>query len=244
MAQEQSDGKLRTRRNFLKTAVGVGGGLTVANFGGVFGIGSAEIAASDVSAIVNLAATAEALAVTLYYAVIAGATFYIGEQAIENLKLAMDAEMHHLQILQSLGGRPLTWQFHLPERMATDADVFVDTALKAETAFAGAYLAATHQLAVLGQPRLAATAAQHGASEAQHLMVMRHLAGFGPSDLTLPEPIFRQVSDALPTLAPFLKGGGGYRGPVSFPSPDSYQAAIGDTRAARARTFAQAYGAH
>jgi hypothetical protein len=196
-----------------------------------------------VGSIINLAATAETLAVTFYYTSITGATFHIDAPAVEYLKLAMDAEMHHLQILESLGGTALEQQFYMPDRLLSDASVFVNTGLMLEAALTGAYLAATHQLALLGQPLLAATVAQHAASEAQHSTLLRHLAGLPPNDLTLPAVTSYQMSDALPALTPFLSGRIGFSGPVPFPSARKYQAALGDTRAERVPAFVQAVGA-
>lgn len=244
MTAEQSDQSARTRRSFLRGAVGVGGGIGAASFVRAFGVGgaqAAEVTENDIATIVNLAATAEALAVTFYYTMLTQATFHVGEDATEYLKLAMDAEMHHLQILQALGGRSSAQQFYMPQRMHSDASVFVDTGLRAETVFAGAYLAATHRFAMLGQPQLAATAAQHGASEAQHLTLIRHLAGMVPNDLTLPAPLFAHETDAAPALAPFLQGGAGFDVPVSLPSSDQLQAALGGSAAARVQPFTQVY---
>jgi hypothetical protein len=90
---------------------------------------------------------------------------------------------------------------------------------------------------------LAATAAQHSASEAQHLTLIAHVAGLRPSALTLPAPNFYQVSDALPALAPFLKGGAGFSGPLPCPSLNQCRAALGEAMAERGRSFVQVYGA-
>jgi hypothetical protein len=38
-----------------------------------------------------------------------------------------------------------------------------------------------------------------------------------PNNLALPSPIYFNVSDAVPTLAPFLQGASGFIGPVSYP---------------------------
>ena len=89
-------------------------------------------------------------------AAITGATFLIADEDLESLKRVMDAEMHLLQLLRSFGGISLAQQLYMPDRVLADARTFVDTGLKTEAVFAGAYLAATHQSAVLGQPKLAA----------------------------------------------------------------------------------------
>jgi len=242
MTLEDSSRAVHTRRGFLKKSVAVGGGIAAASFIHAFGLGNVTTIDDDMATIVNLAATAETVAVTFYYAAITRATFLIGDEDMESLKRIMDAEMHHLQILRSFGGVAMTQQFYMPDRVLTDARIFVDTGLKTETVFAGAYLAATHQFAVLGQPKLAATAAQHGASEAQHLTQIAHIAGLRASDLSLPAPLFYQMSDAMPALAPFLKGGAGFGEPMRCPSPSDYQAALGDAMAERGQPFVQAYG--
>ena len=232
---------MRMRRSFLKGALGIGGGIGALSFGGAFGV-SSQAASHDIATILNLAATAEALAVTFYYTALTGAAFHIGEQDAEHLKLAMDAEMHHLQILGSLGARPMAGRFHMPEHMLEDASVFVATGLRAESTFTGAYIAATHQLAALGQARLAATAAQHGASEAQHYALLGHIAGLAPNAQALPSPDYYQIADAAPALAPFLVGGAGFGDPVGFPSSQQYNQALGGLAAVRVRAFVQAYG--
>jgi len=243
MALEDSSRAAHTRRGFLKKSVALGGGVAAASFIHAFGLGHANAIDDDMATIVNLAATAETLAVTFYYAAITGATFLIGDEDMESLKRVMDAEMHHLQILRSFGGVSLTQQFYMPDRVLTDARIFVDTGLKAETVFAGAYLAATYQFAALGQPKLAATAAQHGASEAQHLTQIAHIAGLRANDLSLPAPLFYQMSDAMPSLAPFLKGGTGFGESLRCPSPSDYETALGGAMAERGQPFVQAYGA-
>jgi hypothetical protein len=243
MTREHNNQGAHARRGFLKRSVSVSSGIAAAGFVGAFGIRAADAPEDDIATLLHLATTAEALAVIFYYTAITTATFRIDEEDAEHLRLVMDAEMHHLQILQSFGGASLTQQFYMPERMLSDASRFVDTSLRIERVFAGAYLAATHQFAALGHPKLAATAAQHSASEAQHLMLISHVAGLRPSDVTLPAPLFYQVSDALPALAPFLRGGAGFGAPVRFPSPDQYHTALAGITAERGRPFVQAYGA-
>lgn len=230
MEREQGTRTMRTRRGFLNSAAVAGVGIAGASVAGTFGIGVAEAAgtpAEDSAAILNMATLAETLAVTFYYTVLTGAAFHIDAPAVESLTLTMDAEMRHLQTLRSLGGRSRRQHFYLPDRMLSDASVFVDTGLRVEAAVVGAYLAATHQFAALGQPLLAATAARHAASEAQHLTLLGHLAGLPPRDLAPPALVFQRVSDAALALAPFLAGGGGFGELARFPSAHRYQAARG-----------------
>jgi hypothetical protein len=232
-----------SRRGFVKGAAGIGGGIVAASFAASFGMGSAQAQAAndDIATIANLAATAETLAVTFYYAGITGAQFDLDAADVEYLKLAMDAEQYHLDILGSLGGKSLTQEFYVPANVLSDANVFVQTGLAAETAFVAAYLAATRRIGELGNGKLAATTAQHACSEAVHLSLIRDIAGLAPNDIALPAAIYYNVSDAVPTLAPFLKGGEGFIGPVKYPTKEMFDAALGGTKAIRPPAFATIY---
>jgi hypothetical protein len=231
------------RRSFLKVSAGIGGGIAAASFAGAFGMGSAQAAAAndDIATIANLAATAETLAVTFYYAAITGAQFDIAEDDLGHMRLAMDAEQYHLDILGTLGGKSLTQQFYVPENVLSDANIFVQTGLAAETAFVAAYLAATRRIAELGNGKMAATTAQHACSEAVHLSLIREIGGLPPNDIALPAAIYYNVSDAVPTLAPFLQGGTGFIGPVSYPTKDQFNAALAGVKAIHAPPYASLY---
>jgi hypothetical protein len=244
MGQEQSRQDTHTRRRFLNSAASVGAGITAAGFVDIFGGGAtgplAEAAGDpgeSVATIVNVAATVETLAVTFYYTVLVGATFRVDAPAVTYLTGAMETEMRHLDGLRPLGGASLKQCFYLPDRLLADAGVFVDTAVTIETTLGTAYLAATHQFAALGRPLLAATAAQHAASAAQHLTLIGHLAGLAPHSLTLPAQTSHRVSDAALALTPFLRGGSSFSAPVNAPTARQYQAALDHAMAAHVRSF-------
>ncbi|GBF04482.1 hypothetical protein DAERI_020079 [Deinococcus aerius] len=228
----------RTRRGFLR---GLAGTLALTGFGQAFGQDRASTGTLDHAAVLDLAATAEALAVTLYHQALTTATFRMDGDTAEHLRAVLDAEAHHLEVLRSLGAAPLASRFYLPRELLPDAGAFADTALHLEAVFIGAYLAATHQFAQQGQPELAATAAQLGASEAQHLTLLSQLAGLGPGDLTLPAASFRRVADAGPALAPFLRGGPGALGPVALPQAEQLRLVLGQRAATPGRPFARTY---
>lgn len=243
MDVERSAGPASTRRGFLGVAAGVSAGVAAASFHGVFGIGSAVAAGDEVTSILSLAATAEALAVTCYYATLTGAGFLIDETALDHFRRVLGAELHHLQILRSLGGQPLQQRFSLPDGMFTDARIFAQTAICIETALTGAYLTATQRLASLGRPALAATAAQLGAGEAQHLTLISHLAGLAPSGETLPGLDPHHMPATAPTLAPFLRGGAGFGVAVACPTASACETAIGNLAIERVQPFAAPAGA-
>lgn len=229
-----------SRRGLLKGAAGVAGGLAAASFAGAFGISAAQAAHNandEPQTILNLAATAETLATTFYYAALTMAQFKVSDADAAYLRLALDAEKYHLDFLTANGGRPLATQFYVPANLLSDPALFVQVGANAETAFVGAYLAATRRFAELGQDRLAATTAQHACSEAQHLALIRDIGGLAPNNLALPLPIYYNVSDAVPTLAPFLQGGQGFIGPVAAPSAAQIQAALAGVRSDPTRPF-------
>jgi hypothetical protein len=244
MDQTTKSSSILSRRNVLKGAAGVGGGLAIASFASMFGIRSAEAAHNandEPQTILNLAATAESLATTFYWAALSLAKFKVGAADVAYLKLALDAEKYHLDFLMANGGVPLTTQFYVPANLLSDPAVFVQTGAAAETAFVGAYLAATRRFAELGVPRLAATTAQHACSEAQHLALIREIGGLSPNNLALPLPIYYNVSDAVPTLAPFLQGGSGFIGPVSAPTSAQIAATLGGVKSDPTKTFLEVF---
>lgn len=234
MTAEQTSQGVFSRRSLMKGVAGLGGGLVVASFANLFGISPASATGhdrkDDPQLILNLAATAETLATTFYYAALTSAQFKLHEEDILYLKLALDAEKYHLDFLVSNGGQALTNQFYVPANLLRDPALFVQVGADAETAFVGAYLAATRRFAELGADRLAGTTAQHACSEAQHLALIREIGGFAPNNLPLPLPIYYNVSDAVPTLGPFLQGGQGFIGPVTAPTAAQIMAVLGGVK--------------
>lgn len=195
----------------------------------------------EIATIANLAATAETLAATSYFGTLTQGGFDLSDAAVRYLKYALSSELYHLAILQSLGGKSLVSEFYIPEKFLSDFSVNTQTFIAAETAFTGAYLAATRRFAELGNPRLAATTAQHAATEAEHLALTRDIAGLLPNPNALPAPIYYNVSDAVPTLTPFLQGGPGFIGPVAFPGVKAINDFLGDSQAVKVPAFVSVF---
>jgi hypothetical protein len=230
----------------LQAAAGVGGGLALAGFSQIFGLKTASAELQDAQdtpqTILNLAATAEALAVTAYYHAIVSDPLGASGGTLAYLKLALSAEAYHLDFLQSAGGATIASDVYLPEAFFSSASTCAATLVALEVAFTGAYLAATRRFAELGEPRLAATTAQHAASEAEHLALARLAGGLGPANPNgLPAPIYYNVSDAVPTLVPFIQGAAGFVGPIGVPGPAAVRALTGSLEAARVPTFTQVF---
>ena len=243
MADNTSEKGL-SRRNFIKGTAGVGGGIALASFATSFGLNSASAAkksghnANDsIATILTLGSTAETLAATSYYNTILNNPFGLSKFQLDYFKLALSSELYHLKIWQSLGGKSLADKFYVPEKFLADFSVNTATFITAETAFTGAYLAATRRMAELGESRLAATTAQFAATEAEHLALSRLAGGFVPNPNGLPAPIYYNVSDAAQTLAPFLQGAKGFIGPVDYPGEDAINKLLGDTQSVKIPTF-------
>ena len=222
-----------SRRVFLR---GLAGTAAAASFGEAFGLGGAgaPLLGRDTS-VLDLAATAEAVSVTLYAQVLGHASFFMDDRTRQDLRGVLAAEAHHLALLRSLDGRPLASSFGLPAGLLTDAGVFADAARHLEDVTTSAYLGATHQLAAAGQPELAATMAQLAASEAQHLTLLSQLSGYGPFRDTLPTASSRGTVDSTPVLARYLKPG------VALPSDAAVTALLGNSPVPRGKAFVQVY---
>ncbi len=111
--------RLVTRRGFLKGAVGVGGGIAAASFAGALGVSAAE-GGDDIQTMLNLAATAETLAVTHYYSAITARSFDLEPADEAYLKFALDAEQAHLDFLNANGAKALADKFYVPTTLLSD----------------------------------------------------------------------------------------------------------------------------
>lgn len=220
-----------SRRAMLKGGLAVASGVSFATmfgYGRLFAQTEDAPEGDDVATILNLAATAETLAVTHYHAALTASTIDFTEEEIAYLQAALESEIVHLEFLNANGGAALVSEFYVPETVFEDRAVFASTTEAAETAFIGAYLAATRRAAELGNPLLAATTAQVAGVEAQHLALVREIGNMLPNNIALLRPVYYNVSDAVPTLQPFLEGADGFAGPFPFPGIDVAREAVGE----------------
>ncbi len=197
-----------SRRNFLKGSAAIAAAAAV-GFHGVFGVrrSLAQMKDDDLQTVLNLAATAETLAATHYYTALTKGAIAFSDFEKTYMRAALEAEQVHLDYLNANGGQALVSEFYFPMGVFEDKTTLAAVTEIAENAFIGAYLAATRIFAAAGQPLLAMVAAQVAGVEAQHLSFMRSLGGqVPPNNVALLEPLFFNVSDAVPTLTPFLEG--------------------------------------
>src|SRR5664279_1691984 len=140
-----------SRRSMLKGTAMVGGGAFL-SFSQLFGLSpilaqSATTEAmpsdDDLQTIINVASTAELFATTHYLAAIKGAAdLKLDDAQVAYLKAAFISEQDHLELLKSLGAKPVVTEFYVPNNLFSDQATFTATTEVAETAFVGAYLAA------------------------------------------------------------------------------------------------------
>lgn len=216
-----------SRRAFLRSGT-TAAGIAVLSGSSLFGFSRAfaqDMAANDdVQTIINVAATAELFASTHYLAAING-DLGLAEAQINYLKAAFISERDHLDLLLSLGAAPVVTEFYVPDGLFADQAMFAAVTEVAETAFVAAYLAATRIFSEAGETAFAVTTAQIAGVEAEHRAFVRQIGGLLPNDRSYEEYLFHNVSDAVPTLQPFLDGSGeGFVGPVQPPTNEEVAA--------------------
>jgi len=229
------------------------GGGAMLSFSQLFGftkVFGQDAADDDTTTIINLAATAELFATTHYLAAINNAeALDLDDVQVEYLKAGFLAEQDHLELLQSLGAVPVVTEFYVPENLFSDKAMFAAVTEVAETAFVGAYLAATRAFSNAGATQFAVTTAQIAAVEAEHRALARQIGGSLANNISYAQYTLRNVSDAVPVLQPFLDGEpaddslGAFVGPVQPPTADDIAAIRGEIAALEYDNTVQPYAA-
>jgi hypothetical protein len=220
-----------SRRDFLKAGAAFAG-VSALGFSAAFGLRSAQAAEGDtVKQIIDVAATAETFACTHYYRALKTKLRWTTPQ-LAYIRAALEEELIHLEFLNANGATALADSFYFPKDTFKSALAFGNISTVAETVFVGAYLAATRRFAELGNPLLAATAAQIAVVEGQHLALVRQTSNQLPNNIAFGEGIFYNVTDAVGVVSPLLDGKKGGLGdmetaPVKYPGADEIRKAIG-----------------
>jgi hypothetical protein len=172
------DEKILNRREFLTLsgALGVAAlGATVLS--GCGGNSAPTRQPNRDEEILGAAQIAEALATTMYTAIIEQAPFFQRLSAFDQnyFRAAREVEMAHYQLLMSaLNNRPTpVTTFYFPQGMFNDAQVTLDTLVTLEEAFIATYLVGVRDLST---PELKVTAARILAVESDHRTVARVVA--------------------------------------------------------------------
>ena len=194
----------RSRRALLKTAAigATGAALASATALTALPVHAESVRASDsFQTIANIAATAEALAVTFYTNGIAhNNRLKIPANNLVYLKAAVVEEQIHYNFLVSLGANPLATTFSFPCGMDTfeHLNTFIATLQQLEEAFIAAYLAAVGEFASMGSPSTAQIAAQIACVEGEHRVLGRDILGASPANNVAFEPILLKTVGQAP----------------------------------------------
>jgi len=211
----------------------LGGGAALA--AGLPKIASAQ--SETVQDIINIADTAEHLAVTLLTGAVQSASAIgLSGLVLDIVKAALAEEQYHADFLESAGAKPLTDTFNVPDpKILTDFTTFFNTVQALETAFISAYIAAAGEFTGLGQPTLAKYAVEIGAVEAEHRTLARaalalasssNTSDVPPNNVAFESAQFSTVSAAAAALQSLgFIGGTGIV--VSYPGRDAALAAAG-----------------
>jgi hypothetical protein len=224
-----------TRRDLAKLAGAAGLGLALTKAGAIRGIAEAASMSESVTDIINVAATAEAMAVTLLGAAIKGAPGYVNADGSKGLaapfvvvlKAAQSAEQAHYAFLTHAGAKPLTLTFNVPDpKMATETTTLFKTIETLETAFIAAYMTAAREFAAMKKSDLVKVALQIGGVEAEHRALARLALGAPlPHNLAYEVPMFNEVGEAAAALKKlgFIGGSGN---PVKY---DDFAGSVDNT---------------
>ena len=197
-------------------------------------IASAPMACESLQDIINIAATAEAFAVTALGGALDNAakgTLALNAEQQQTLRAARAAERAHYDFLIGAGAKPLTLTFTIPDpKIVTDVPTFLSTLVVLEEAFIAAYIAAAQQFAILGQAQYARVALQIGAVEAEHRAGVRFYAIQAgvltgtPNDVAFEKALFASVGEAAAALTQlgFIGGSGAQ---ITFPGPGAIDTA-------------------
>jgi len=217
-----------SRRTLFKGAGIAGAGLLMSRLGLLRSVLAESETATD---IINIAATAESLAVTLLGGAVQSAKQGGYDKPIPDVVIAiLDAaraeEEFHLEYLLKAGAKPLTQTFTVPDpALLTSYNKLFSTIVAAETAFIAAYIAAAREFAAMNQPELVKVAFQIAGTEAEHRVLANYALGTRPAnDVAFEKALFTTVGQA----ADFLKqqgflGGSGTQ--VTYPGPGQITAA-------------------
>ncbi|WP_161977065.1 ferritin-like domain-containing protein [Dictyobacter kobayashii] len=206
----------RARRTVLKGAVAGLASLSALGTNALIGSGAvfAHGSRSKLQHILDIAVTAEQLAVTIYSNGIANATTLgISGDDLVYLQAALVEEQIHELFFESWGAQPLTSTFSYPNGTSTftDLSTFIATQQQLEGYIASAYLAGIAEVAAIDQYRLAQILAQIACIESEHRVLGRIIIGSSPANNYAYAPVLiKQVEDV-----PSVLSSAGYLSPTS-----------------------------
>jgi hypothetical protein len=180
--------------------------------------------------ILDIAAIAEALAVTTYYWGIARPQVFRKLHADDRpyLRGALSAEKAHLDTLVKAGAAKPQHVFHYPPGTFASPKGWGGVVESLERAFVSAYGAAVTRFSNLNNPAMANLSARILGVEAEHRALTREILGEAlPNNVVLEPALFTCVSEAATALTPFLNGSQGFSVKMQMPTNAQIKKAIG-----------------
>jgi hypothetical protein len=219
------------RRAVLKR--GAVGGAAVAGVGSVFASSASAASSCNETSqqIIDIAAIAEALAVTTYYWGIERPQVFgkLDKDDRPYLQGGLSAEKAHLDTLIGAGAHTPQHVFHFPPGTFASPAGWAGVVESLERAFVSAYGAAVTRYADLGNSAMANLAARILGVESEHRALAREILGKQlPNNLILEPNLFTCVSEAATALTPFLNGSNGFTVQMAMPSNSQITKAIGN----------------
>ena len=190
---------------------------------------TATASSDTVQDILNIACTAEALAITFYHKALQNTAQLPNVNSAANrsyFQAALVQESEHFMFLHANGGHTLASQFYFPADMFNKESVFFPTASTLEDYFISAYIAAALDFSgayssgiTTASPTLIGVAVQIAGVESEHRALLNVAANINPPNNRIIESaLLQSVSDAVAPLTPFLQGGSGFVGPFNVPN--------------------------
>jgi hypothetical protein len=215
----------RSRRDFFATTAKLAGATAL----GAAGIdlmqpiaaraATTSMPSSDTAQeILNIACTAESLAICFYYAALQRPDTLplVNNTANRNyFQAALSQETEHLFYLQDLGGMTLATKFYFPDNMFIDEGIFFKTASTLEDYFISAYLAAALDFSgvyssgfTTPSPKLIGSVVQIVGVECEHRALLNVAANVSPPNNRIAETaLLTSVSAAVAPLTGFITPG-------------------------------------
>jgi hypothetical protein len=218
----------RTAKIAGATALGAAGIKLLQPIAAAAAAGTTYKSSDTLQEVIDIAATAEALASTFYYHALAANSKLpnVNSPANQNyFQAAITQEYEHLRYLRKLGATPATTSFYFPDGMFSDENVFFPTALVLEEYFIAAYLTAALDFSGAYSIKIKTAntyalgfAVQVLGVEAEHRALLGVAGNINPPNGRILESgLLTTVGQAVGVLKPFLSGGSGYTGPYNLP---------------------------
>ncbi len=214
-----------SRRTLLKGAGALGVGVALAQAGALHEAAAAAQQQERLQDILDITVTTEHFGVTVLGGAIesnrqGNYNPRIPDNVIAILQAARAQEQFHLEFFQTLGGKPLTTTFHLPDpALLTNPTLFFDALQAQETREVAAQIAAFSTFTALKRPDLVKVSFQYAAEEAEHRLLANYAAGKRPAnDLGFAPALYDTVAEFAADLRRlgFIGGSGPA---ITYPGP-------------------------